>query len=293
MAKTPFVDVDQFQRDTTLEEAARLCGTAVEISGTGRNVRIDCPFNCPGDHACKREIAVDVQNAAKQWMCHSYQCQTHGNLLNLMHGWLHGEKWTGDKLRGAEFNAVKQVIAGEAPTGQSEPTPSPAPTASREEPAPSPKTNPPLRLSEHAGTQGLMEPPIWEKFTRDIADMSPEASAYVRRHPALSVDAMCRWHVGVMPMDGGGDKRGWSLRNMIVYPFGSEEGEVIAFAARDPKYEAKLREFEKLKPEERDPHKRPLKHRLPKGFHRGLELLAKSGLVSSIPMPWPLPSNTG
>ncbi len=73
-------------------------------SGSGTNQRIDCPFACEGDHASKREIAVDTDNAAKQWKCHAYGCECRGNLLNLMYGWLNGKRWTGDKLRGAEFN---------------------------------------------------------------------------------------------------------------------------------------------------------------------------------------------
>lgn len=274
MSKSSFVNVDDFQRDTTLEEAARRCGTTVEVSGSGRNVRIDCPFNCPGDHACKREIAVDTENSAKQWMCHAYQCQTKGNLLNLMYGWLHGQKWDGDKLRGAEFNSVKQVIAGDAPPVRSEHTPAPASTAHTESEDEA-KTNLPLRLSEHDSARGLMDPPIWEKLTRSVSEMSPAASAYIRRHPALTSEAMTKWHVGVMPMDGGGDKRGWSLRGSIVYPFGSEDSEIIAFVARDPKYEEKLRDFEKLQPDARDPKRRPMKHRFPKGFHRGIELFGQ------------------
>ena len=104
----------------------------------------------------------------------------------------------------------------------------------------------------------MREPPIWEKLVRDVARMSPEASAYVRRHrQSLSPEAMEKWRVGVMPSDGGGDKRGWSLRNQVVYPFLSEDGEVIAFVGRDPQFEEKLREYEAMKPEERDPEKRP------------------------------------
>ncbi len=264
-----FVDIDTFQRETTLQDAARLCGSEVEISGDGRNVRIDCPFNCAGDHASKREIAVDTDNAAKQWKCHAYGCECRGNLLNLMYGWIKGQRCTGDRLRGAEFNEVKQVIAGEKPAA----TPPPQRAAKAAEETESPKSNPPLLAGEKSRL--LMEPPIWEKLVTDLATMSPAASAYVRRHPALSAAAMQKWQVGLMPKDGGGDKRGWSLRDHIVYPFLSEENEVIAFVGRDPKYEEKLEAFEATPPAERDPKKRPIKHKFPKGFHRGLELFGQ------------------
>jgi hypothetical protein len=281
MAQRNFVDVDTFQRDTSLPDAAGKCGVHVDVSGNGQNQRIDCPFGCEGDHRAKREIAVDAENAAKQWKCHAYGCEMRGNLLCLMYGWLNGKRWSGDKLRGAEFNQVKEVIAGKAAevrTAVGAAVPQvivTAPEAATTAPAPIPKEspiNPPLRLSDNEGSRGLMEPPIWEKLVRDVARMSPEASAYVRRHPSLSPEGMAKFHIGVMPSDGGGDKRGWSLRNHVVYPFFSESGEVIAFVGRDPHYEEKVRAYEVTKPEERDADKRPIKHRFPKGFHRGEEL---------------------
>ncbi len=86
---------------------------------------------------------------------------------------------------------------------------------------------------------------------------------------------MRKWHVGILPADGGGDKRGWSLRTQVIYPFKSEENEVIAFAARDPQFEEKLQTFEATPAEQRDASKRPSKCRFPKGFHRGLELFGQ------------------
>ena len=86
---------------------------------------------------------------------------------------------------------------------------------------------------------------------------------------------MRKWHVGILSADGGGDKRGWSLRTQVIYPFKSEENEVIAFAARDPQFEAKLQTFEATPAEQRDVSKRPNKYRFPKGFHRGIELFGQ------------------
>jgi len=271
MTNRGFVNVDAFQRETTLQEAAEKCGVSLEVTGSGKNVRIDCPFGCDGDHAGKRDIAVDTDNAAKQWKCHSYGCEARGNLLNLMYGWLKGQRWSGDKLRGAEFNEVKQVISQDArPMTQKKAQPK---QEEKVEGKPAEeKRNIPLCETEHAGSRGLMEPPIWEKFVREIRDMSPAASAYVRRHPCLSPEAMQKWDVGVLPMDGGGDKRGWSLRNHIIYTLRSEDNEVIGFAGRDPNHEDKLQEFEATPTENRDASKRPIKHRFPKGFHRGIEL---------------------
>ena len=265
-----WIDVDAWMAEQSLASAAEACGVrSLEITGNGSNQRIDCPFGCEGDHAGKREIAVDCDNPAKQWKCHAYECECRGNLLNLMHGWLNGNRWTGDKLRGAEFNQIKQVIAGEKPAETPPPRSATTPAEAKREP----KENLPLVADEK--TRSLMDPPLWEKLVTDVAAMSPAASAYVRRRCSLSSAAMQKWHVGILPTDGGGDKRGWSLRNQVVYPFTSEDNEVIAFVARDPQFEDKLQAFEATSPEQRDASKRPHKYRFPKGFHRGIELFGQ------------------
>ena len=265
-----FINVDAWMAEQTLTSAAATCGVpSLEVSGSGANQRIDCPFACEGDHAEKRDIAVDADSSAKVWKCHAYQCECRGNLLNLMYGWLNGNRWTGDKLRGAEFNQVKQVIAGEEPAN----TPPPRSAAKPAEAKTEPKQNRPLLADDK--TRSLMDPPLWEKLVTDVAAMSPAASAYVRRHPSLSSEAMTKWNVGILPTDGGGDKRGWSLRNHIIYPIRSEINEVLCFVGRDPQYEDKLQTFEATAAEQRDANKRPNKFRFPKGFHRGLEFFGQ------------------
>ena len=80
------MNVDDLQAQTTLQEAAAKCGVTLEVHGSGRQVRLDCPFGCPGDHAGKRELSVDTGNPQKVFACHAYNCQLRGNLLTLMHG---------------------------------------------------------------------------------------------------------------------------------------------------------------------------------------------------------------
>lgn len=93
---------------------------------------------------------------------------------------------------------------------------------------------------------------------------------------ASSVDSDCgRERVGYLPNDGGGDKRGWSLRGNIIYPVLSDDGKVLSWVGRDPAYEEKDREFSQLLPEARASKEPPAKHRFPKGFHRGLELFGQ------------------
>jgi hypothetical protein len=80
---------------------------------------------------------------------------------------------------------------------------------------------------------------IGEKLILDVASMNPAAAAYVRRHPCHSPEWMKKWRRGYLPNDGGGDKRGWSLRGNIVYPVVSEHGKVLAWVGRDVHYEEK------------------------------------------------------
>ena len=49
-----YVDVDQLQAETTLEEAAAKCGVTLDVKGSGDEVRIDCPFGCQAITAAAR-----------------------------------------------------------------------------------------------------------------------------------------------------------------------------------------------------------------------------------------------
>jgi len=100
MNRTGHVDVDRLQAETSLEAAAGKCSVRLEVRGGGAEVRIDCPFQCEGDHAGRKEVAINTENAQKIFMCHAYQCQFRGNLLTLMHGWLTGGKPAGGRLKG-------------------------------------------------------------------------------------------------------------------------------------------------------------------------------------------------
>ena len=105
--------------------------------------------------------------------------------------------------------------------------------------------------------------------------MNPAAAGYIRRHAALSSESMTKWRCGYLPNDGGGDKRGWSLRGSILYPVLSEQGKVLAWAGRDVQFEQKEKEYQQLSPAERSGKDPPAKHRFPKGFHRGIELFGQ------------------
>lgn len=271
MAKTDYVNVDQLQADTSLDQAAAKCGIPFDVQAGSKEVRLDCPFGCAGDHCGRREIAVNTDNPQKVFMCHSYQCGFRGNLLTLMHGWLTGTRPTGDKLKGDEFHRVKNILASD--TAAPVKTASDLPPTAEDSPPPFSTRNVPLAESDDPKIRELAT--LDEKFVTDVAHMTPAAASYVRRHPSLSPESMQKWRVGVLPTDGGGDKRGFSLRGNIIYPLLSEEGKVLAWIGRDPVYEDKERDFARLTPAERTGETPPMKHRFPKGIHRGLELFGQ------------------
>jgi len=136
-----------------------------------------------------------------------------------------------------------------------------------------PDRNIPLIESDDAKVRDLAT--LDEKFIVDVATMPPATASYVRRYPCLSPESMKKWRVGILPMHGGDDKRGFSLRGNVIYPVLSEDGQVLAWIGRDPTYEQKERDFARLTPAERTGATAPMKHRFPKGFHRGLELFGQ------------------
>ena len=272
MARTGYVNVDQIQADTSLTEAAAKCGVTLDAHGSGQEVRLDCSFGCQGDHCGRREIAVNTENPQKVFMCHAYQCGFRGNLLTLMHGWLTGTRPAGEKLKGDEFHRVKNILTADS-TMTTRTDSGPPKITTSESPSSMPDRNIPLIESDDAKVRDLAT--LDEKFLVDVATMPPATASYVRRHPCLSPESMKKWRSGILPLHGGDDKRGFSLRGNIIYPVLSEDGQVLAWIGRDPTYEQKERDFTRLTPAERTAATTPIKHRFPKGFHRGLELFGQ------------------
>lgn len=271
MEQSRYIGVDDLQANTSLQEAAEKCAVTLDVHGTGRQVRLDCPFRCPGDHAGKRELSVDTSNPQKVFACHAYGCQVRGNLLGLMHGWLTGTLPAGGRLKGAEFKRVREVLAGGS--GASSNGGEATPDQKRPAKKPELSRNIPLAQNENEKARELVT--LDEKFVLDVAIMPPAAASYVRRHACLSVAMLEKWRVGVLPLDDGRDKRGWSLRGQLIYPVLGEDGKVLAWVARDPQFEAKEQAFNALAPAERAKEKKPAKHRFPVDFHRGLELFGQ------------------
>jgi len=277
--KRGFVNVDELQAKTTLEQAAEACGHSLtEIRRSGKEARIPCPFHNAAE--TDRSLAVNVEHPQKVFICHSYQCRVRGNLLLLMHGWLHGNAPPGGKLTGTAFREVRDILTrihGEvvAAIAEVETTAQDNAKATREAKAKAQRViqNKPLKESDNEAASELVS--IDEKFVRDVAQVNPAASRFLRQRPYLTPEVMAFFRMGYLPADGGGDKRGWSLRSHIIYPMLDESGELLAWIGRDPSYEQKHQEWEQAGKVKRE----PTKYRFPKGFHRGLELFGQRLLV--------------
>lgn len=267
--RSGFVNVDALQAQTSLEQAAVACGYHLpELKPSGKEARLPCPFHEDGESA--RSLAVNLEHPQKVFICHSYQCKVRGNLLLLMYGWLHGDAPPGEKLTGAAFREVRDVLAG-IHGGDTETERRPAEQTAATTPAVQPpaEVNTPLKESEKEAARNLAM--IDDKFVRDVAAMNPKGSRYVRTRPYLTPEVMEHFRMGFLPADGGGDKRGWSLRSHIIYPLLDEQGEVLAWIGRDPAYEEKHEEWDRGGRGKAE----PVKHRFPKGFQRGLELFGQ------------------
>jgi len=113
--------------------------------------------------------------------------------------------------QGEEFKRVRGVLLDDSPTpAAGMPAPADATTPDQKTSVP---RNVPLAQSENEKARELVT--VDEKFVRDIAHMPPAAATYVRRHPCLSPAMMEKWRVGVLPQDGGKDKRAWMLRGQV------------------------------------------------------------------------------
>ena len=271
--KSGYINVDELQAQTTLDEAAALCRIALDVKGQRPRGADRLPVWLQRRSRRPQGSGDQHRQSAEGVSLPFVRLQVSGEPADA-HAWLADEhtpdRWSAQGRRvprGAQSArrtrfAVRNTGAfPETRRGSSTPLP-------RNRSATFPWHARRKRKSASWTT-------IDEKFVTDVATMNPAAAAYVRRHPCLSSESMKKWRCGYLPNDGGGDKRGWSLRGSFIYPVVAEDGQVLAWVGRDVNYEEKEREFSRLKPEERTKEDAPAKHRFPKGFHRGLELFGQ------------------
>jgi hypothetical protein len=271
--KQPFVNVDELMTRVTVEQAALFYGVPLpELHRIGAETRTRCFLVCgktkeTGD----RVLAIQEGDPARKWRCHQYGCGKGGNLVSLCDLLKPGPN-QGGKPRGDRFREIARdllAMAGGGTVGERPTVPSPPPAAKEPEP---PKVNTPLCRSENERARALTELDV--KFVRDIESMPPAASAYVRKRPYLSPEAMRDWRVGYLPRNAGGDQSGGTMRGKIVYGYHSADGNLLTWFGRDPEYEEKHARWELTDKSQRE----PAKFHFVAGFHRGIELFGQERL---------------
>jgi 5S rRNA maturation endonuclease (ribonuclease M5) len=268
--KKTFVNVDEMMPQVSLEDVANFYGVSLpELHQVGKEVRTRCFLACgKSKETGDRALAIQAGSDTKNWYCHQYGCGKSGNLVSLCDLLKAGEP-SGGRPRGERFKGIAADLL--AMTKGERPADSATPAAPRPA-APAPKVNLPLAQSENERARALTE--LDQKFTLDLAEMPPRASAYFRRRPFLSPEVCRAWRVGYLPRDTGEDKSGGTMRGKIVYPYLSETGEVLTWFGRDPDFEDKHKTWEASDRSEREPEK----FHFVKGFHRGLELFGQHRL---------------
>lgn len=265
--KKSFINVDELMPQISIEDAARFYGVVLpDLHRVGSETRTRCFLTCgrsaeTGDRA----LAIQTEHPAKQWHCHQYGCGKGGNLVSLLDLLKPGDS-AGGRPRGQRFKDIAAdllaIATGERPAVVAAPPPRAA--------APSePKLNVPLAQSPNERARTLTE--LDRRFTLELAEMPPRASAYFRRRSFLSSEACRKWRMGYLPRDTGEDKSGGTMRGKIVYPYFSEAGEILTWFGRDPDFEDKHKQWSASDRSEREPEK----FHFIKGFHRGLELFGQ------------------
>ena len=129
--------------------------------------------------------------------------------------------------------------------------------------------NVPLEESDNEAARKLVT--LDEQLIRNIADMSPEASASARRRPFFS-EALCReCRTGYMPSSSRS-----TLRGKWVFGVSDKQGRPLAWVGRNVKYE---KEYQAWLNASRGGDE-PAKYRFPSTnlFRRGLELYGQEWL---------------
>lgn len=272
-------DVDQLIERTSLDSVLSHYGLPMSQNGA-REHRMKCVFNeaCSDSKYGNLAVSLDV---AKQIYCHT--CNVRGNLLTLIHGLETHQPPDGGRLRGQEFKAAvaklreingiasspaisKSMSSSAATTESSTATTSlgTASNTSSESAKPVMLSNISLHRHDKEAARELAD--LWKDLETNIANMSPEAAAYVRKRAQwLTPELMQKWGCGWIPGNG----RSLFRKNYFVYTHRNTRGDIVSYSGRDLTFEKKWDAWVKAgKPE----GKKPNKHRYVSGFHRGAEL---------------------
>lgn len=258
-------DLDDLIRGTSIVDVFAFYGHQFPEKRSGNNLRMPCPIDgCePSSYG---QLSV---NTSPPYFMKCHTCGVHGHIMTLMWMLKHRRPTTGGGVpKGDEYREILEdlrTIQGYEPSDaprRSELSPSVAGEKAAAESESVTLRNTPLARSDNERVRDLVQLP--DQLVSDVAEMSPAASRYFRSRPYLTPEMCRKWTVGYLPSSAKG-----TMRGRITYGIESESGELLAFAGRDPDYEAKRSKWLR---NQSDPE--PIKYRFPtaKYFRRGLEL---------------------
>ena len=256
--KRGFVDVDRLVEQIDLPTVFNYYGQSFPFEESKANVRIDCPIaDCEPSSYGKLSVGTTVPYRIK---CHT--CGVSGNIFTLMWILKHQQPPTGGRLRGEEFNEIKQdlvaITQGDTVAAVQQTT---SKTIAPKEVTDSAAANQPLAHSDSERIRSLVD--LHRKGTTDLAEMTPAASRYFRERSFLTPEMCEKWNVAFLPAGNG------TLQRRVIYPINGVDGQRLAWAGRDPDYEQQHQRWLKQRGKNE-----PMKFRFPsdKFFRRGLEL---------------------
>ncbi|QDT41756.1 DNA primase [Gimesia alba] len=270
-----YIDVDSLQQELIaggeiVERIASFYNVSLPaLHQTQNETRMACIFACGKEQETgDRALSIKAKQDGAVFRCFQYGCTVRGNLLNLMYLMKHNSEPADGKLKGREFKEIasdlQALVAGRTPEPKAE-TPStrqsPATESMDDE---SPLLNIPLKDSENERARELVN--LDEQFITDVADMSPQAAAYVRKRPFMTSEFMEKFRCGYLPSNAKG-----LLRGHFVYGYPDADGKVLTWFGRNLNYEDQHKKWQLSG----DSSKEPQKFKFVKGFHRGQELFGE------------------
>ena len=255
-------DVDRLIENTSVDRVLTHFGKSLPDKSAGE-FRMNCVFNEACSESSYGQLTVKLDDPINRIYCHS--CGVRGNLLTLIHGLKTRRAPDGGKLRGPEFKeAVAELreIAGSDSVKRIPPQREVKPVESIVE-SPPRLINIPLARHEKEAARNLAN--LHEDLIVDVAQMSPEAAAYVRKRPWMTPEIMRKWGVGWIPGNG----RSLFRKHYLVYTHRNERGDVVSYSGRDLCFEKKWTKWIR---DGKPDHKKPFKHRYVQGYHRGIEI---------------------
>lgn len=264
--RSGFVNIDELMAQVSLDQVAGFYGVELpELHRTGEEVRTRCFLNCgQGEQTGDRALAIKIEHPAKQWRCHQYGCGRGGNVVSLCDLLKPGTNMNG-RPRGERFKAIVKDLRAMVSGTLGESTPAVPTEGGKVE---EPQLRPNVRLGQSGNERARALVNLDDKFVVEPEKMSPKAASYFRKRPFLTPEVCRKYRMGYLPRDVGGDRVGGTMRGKIMYAMRNEDGEVLAWAGRDPDYAGKEHKWLAGGQQGRE----PAKWTFPKGYHRGQEI---------------------